>query len=176
MSTKKTIITLTGLSGLVAGALSYIFIKPAGSVLLHNYIPFPITRTLFIPDIILFSSQWLGDFLHVFSFSLIFIGIYSNSRKSRVFFCSLWLALNIIFETGQAFAGRAACFTQPWNLSMPALKTIHNFFTNGTFDVLDIAAFFIGAAAAFFFSEYVLSIKGLYHNNKQGGKTECLKI
>lgn len=83
-------------------------------------------------------------FGHVFALSIFTGLLLGRSRRSAFFACCSWALINVCFEVGQhaAVAESAAAL-------VPATFPFGTYFTSGTFDVLDIFAATVGAAAAY---------------------------
>ena len=159
MKCRRVILFGLGICGLCAGLLEYITARPLNSAYLLNHLSAIISYLAFMPDIYGWLGQWVADFLHVFSFSLISISLFSQSRNSRVFFCSFWLGINILFEIGQAYGVQIARYIPFWLDRISVLGNARGYFANGRFDVIDIAAFILGAIVAFLISELIISGK-----------------
>ncbi|MCX5810019.1 MAG: hypothetical protein NTX36_11730 [Proteobacteria bacterium] len=146
----------TGLFGLMAGLAFYLFCRKEG-------IPY-FQRQLsdLVPTI---QTSWTGQltgafpaFIHPFAFSLIGIGLSSNTRKSRVFICLIFFLLNILFEIGQKYKIIFIKLIPQWFSSIPILENTRDFFLKGTFAVEDVIGITLGSLSAFACAE-IISIK-----------------
>ncbi|MCM8781669.1 MAG: hypothetical protein NC828_01225 [Candidatus Omnitrophica bacterium] len=132
---RKPILVLIGIIGLAIGASEYI----NGRMYIYGRL-----------------GMWLPDFFHCFSFSLIFIGVFSHSKFSRFGFCLLWFFINLLFEIGQRFGGWVSAHIPYWFGGIPVFKNTHNYFMYGRFDIFDVMAFFLGAMFAYLISELII--------------------
>jgi hypothetical protein len=92
-----------GFSVLLLGAVEYIFNRPPESSHLGIIIKCLAGN---IPKINLFGifGGVMPDFAHAFAFSLFTMVLFPGAaRKLRVLICLFWLAVDVIFETGQFF-------------------------------------------------------------------------
>lgn len=116
-----------GLGALALGVLVYALDRPAWSV-------------AFLPATLIHDSGFLGPlagpmptFLHVLAFSLMTAALLAPTLRARFAACSAWVAVNWLFEAAQH----------------PALMEITGNGMPGAFDLLDMLAALLGAAAAF---------------------------
>ncbi|MFH1479283.1 MAG: hypothetical protein ABIG92_05880 [Candidatus Omnitrophota bacterium] len=137
MKYRRYILLSIGVTGLILGLFEYLFNRPIGSSYLLSF-PYAVIFKKYISVLPCFCGvlgQWLPDFFHAFSFTAISIALFSRSRRSALFFCLLWLIIDCSFELAQ----------------IKGFK-IGSFGVNGTFDIFDILAVFLGILSAFFLS------------------------
>jgi hypothetical protein len=91
----------------------------------------------------------LPSFLHVFSFSLLLGGLLACRKTGNLIICCAWLLTNILFELGQRYPISASEVIPKWFDGMFILQNMRNYFVNGTFDLFDLLASSVGAAAAY---------------------------
>jgi len=97
-------------------------------------------------------------FIHPFAFSLIGIGLLSNTRKSRVFICLIFFIMNVLFEIGQKYKIIFIKLIPQWFSSIPILENTRDFFLKGTFAVEDLIGITLGSISAFICAE-IISIR-----------------
>jgi hypothetical protein len=165
---KYVVLFFIGIGGLVTGLMVYVIARPLGSAYIHYYIIPVIAYFQFMPNIFGRLSQWAPDFLHVFSFSLISISLFSRSRVSRLFYCIFWSSANIILEIGQLYGEQLAGYIPAWFYKIPVLENTKDFFITGRFDIIDILAFTLGGIFAFLVSEIILAEKQISSIKKRG--------
>jgi hypothetical protein len=91
----------------------------------------------------------LPAFFHVLSFSLITGSFFRSGNGRYLVICVFWLLVNTCFELGQKYKTLAVKLTPDFFQHIPFLENTRAYFMNGTFDVYDLAAFFIGAMAGY---------------------------
>ena len=91
----------------------------------------------------------LPAFFHVLSFSLITGAFFRYGKGRYLAICAFWLLVNTCFELGQKYKSLAVKLTPGFFDHIPFLETTRSFFQNGTFDVYDLAAFFVGALVGY---------------------------
>lgn len=105
--------------------------------------------TVFYQALGLESQQWhffennvinaLPSFVHVYSFSL--ATWWANGQKNGLFSVLLWVIINGAFELGQLLnSDQVSLFP----------NLLADYFANGHYSGYDMAALFVGAAAAYF--------------------------
>lgn len=112
-------------------------------------------------------GQWLPDFFHSFSFSLLAIALFSSSKASRLWFCLLWFILDSTFEIGQRYGDSVTRYIPSQFDKFPVLNNTKNYFINGTFDLFDLVSIFLGVLAAYVTAEMVLGGKGYAKKQSQ---------
>jgi hypothetical protein len=139
---------IIGMAALALGAIIYMTDRPAGSAcFLHvqgGYLSFYTG-----------GQKWFGAmggnlpaFIHVFAFSLLSWSLMDNPLRNPAKICSFWFIVDAVFELGQKYPAIAVQWIPGWFCHVPLLKKTRAFFTGGTFDILDITAFAIGALTA----------------------------
>ena len=152
-----------GRISLVCGIAFYLVARPSGSTyffgkLLHLGFSSPIIK---LPALIQGSFP---DFVHPFAFSLIGMGLLSLMRVSRLCICSSFLVMNLFFKIGQNYKYAFAAQVPKWFGGVPIIENTGPFFLRGTFDINDVFAMIVGAAAAFALSELLVK-------QQKGGET-----
>ncbi|MCX5810092.1 MAG: hypothetical protein NTX36_12100 [Proteobacteria bacterium] len=111
------------------------------------------------------QTSWTGQlagafpaFIHPFAFSLIGMGLLSNTRKSRVLICLIFFLMNLFFEIGQKYKIVFIKFIPQWFSSIPILENTRGFFLKGTFAVDDLIGITLGSLSAFVCAE-IISIR-----------------
>jgi hypothetical protein len=138
-----------GLSALCLGALVYLTLRSPDQIYFTRY--FNILEPLFevrSPALKTIGGR-LPAFLHVFSFSLITASFFRYNKTVYTVICTGWLLVDCCFEVGQKYKTQASKMVFDFFDKIPFLESTRNYFLRGTFDWLDIVAFFLGAAAAF---------------------------
>lgn len=165
---KRALLVAFGVIGLAAGALEYLLGRPHGSVYFLKDFPAHLFHRINVYGPL---GQWAPDFLHPFSFSLIFIGLFSGSRRTRLRVCILWLVIDSSLEIGQRFGAVISGHCPSWFSGIPYLENTGNYFRHGRFDPLDLAAILLGAACAFIIGEIVLGGTVYENTESQDGCT-----
>ena len=91
----------------------------------------------------------LPAFIHVLSFSLITGSFFRSGNGRYLVICVFWLLVNTCFELGQKYKPLAVKLTPDFFEHIPFLENTRNYFMNGTFDVYDLVAFFLGALTGY---------------------------
>ncbi|MBW2298131.1 MAG: hypothetical protein JRF32_11060 [Deltaproteobacteria bacterium] len=140
---------LAGIFLLLLGSLVYIIDRSPDQVYFTRY--FGIHLNLFDADTRLLGplGMRLPGFFHVLSFSLITGAFFRSGKKRYLLICAGWLLVNCCFELGQKYKAVALKLTPAFFEKIPFLENTRAYFTNGTFDVYDLAAFGMGALAAY---------------------------
>jgi len=173
MKKASLIMVLLGVVGIFVGVLEYVTGRAALNVYFLNnftFSKFLADHSTFAPHIYGRLGQWVPDFFHAFSFSLISIGLFSTSRFSRAAFCILWFGIDALFEIGQRYGVEIAPYIPSWFNKMPFLENTKNYFLNGRFDKFDIVAFFLGGLGAYVIAE--LLIGGIRYGEARKGRGE----
>jgi len=164
---RRLFLLLVGVIGIGIGLSEYISGRAHNSAYFLNNLPFfkfIANHLIAMPHIYGRLGLWLPDFFHVFSFSLITIGLFSTSRRSTVAFCLLWLGINVLFEVGQRYGAEIAPYIPSWFAKIPILENGRNYFLNGRFDIFDVMAVCLGAAFAYLISGVIMG--GAYEKIK----------
>ena len=138
-----------GLSMLGMGALVYLILRSPDQIYFTKH--FGIHRELFeIQSPILKSIGYrLPAFIHVFALILITASFFNYSRRTCLVISAGWFSVDCLFELGQKYKTVALCFVPGFFDKIPYLEGTRNYFLWGTFDLLDIVAYALGAVTAF---------------------------
>ena len=101
-----------------------------------------------LPDLFGALDRSLASFLHVFSFIMITAGLINPSSKGCLVVCLGWLTVDALFEAGQYFDEFAVTLVPAWFDSWPFLETCQEYFIQGHYDWVDMAAIWGGTLAA----------------------------
>ena len=136
-------------AALALGLLVYLLARPPGSAYL---LPAWLGVTGALPPAAAALGQQLPSFMHTLAFSLLTYACLAPTRRSALASAGVWLAINALFEVGQApeAARWIAAHTPAWFGSVPVLANVPAYFLAGRFDWLDLAAVAAGAASAVF--------------------------
>lgn len=143
---------VVGMLTLAFGVLVYVLDRPAQHVyFISGYF------SLFDEGSLTFgvAGQNLPSFIHVFSLSLITIGVLNSTRYLHLaLICLLWALVNTFFEIGQHnYVSEILIESIPdWFDKLPLLDATRFFFLSGTFDVFDLIGIIIGATCAYLFT------------------------
>ena len=141
---------LIGLSVLLLGTLVYIVDRPP----LQTYFVYKnilnISLHSDLPNLFGIIGNSLPSFAHVFSFILITAAIISIRKKGYIFVCASWFLFDFIFELGQRFNSLVLTIIPDWFSGIPFFENTKNYFSRGTFDVIDLVAVLIGSITAYF--------------------------
>ena len=140
---------LAGILLLLLGSLVYVIDRSPEQVYFTRF--FGIHLKMFDGSAPLLGSLGLRlpAFFHVLSFSLITGSFFRYGRGRYLFICTFWLLVNICFELGQKYKDLAVQLTPGFFEHIPFLENTRAYFLNGTFDVYDLAAFFVGALTGY---------------------------
>jgi hypothetical protein len=130
---------LIGLGTLTLGAMVYLTDRPPESAWLIDRLSGHVSLKGGGSPVFGILGENLPAFAHVFAFSLITAALL-NTGGSGYGACVFWFTINTLFELGQARPDILAPFLPPGRLI--------DYFTKGTFDILDILACAAGALAA----------------------------
>jgi hypothetical protein len=132
-------------AALLLGGLVYLIDRPASLVAM-------IARTDAFAGRPVFGTlgQWLPSFVHPFGFSLLTAAALPTRATPRYGVCMAWGAVNLLFEIGQHAAMRQALADALHRAlgHTPAVRWLADYFLRGSFDVGDMLAAALGAAAA----------------------------
>lgn len=146
--TNKTHLII-GLLVLCIGATVYVTLRSPDHVYFTKY--FGIHHVLFEVQspILKFIGYRLPAFAHVFAFTLITASFFKYSRRAYLVICAGWFLIDFIFELGQKYKTVALSLEFEFFDKIDFLEAWRNYFLLGTFDILDLAAYALGAAMAY---------------------------
>jgi len=136
-----------GLLGLAAGFLYYAMFRWQSPALVQTLVGNRLYLGWTVPEMLRSSVQSVPTALHVFSFSLLTIGVAGLPQlRYRFAFVALWVGINLAFECLQAV--HPAAFVQimeelPWKF-----EALQRFVVGGVFDGEDIMAAVAGGTLA----------------------------
>lgn len=139
-----------GLFALVMGASVYLIDRaPDSALFIHGS---PVHISLYGASANLFGAAGycLPSFFHVFAFTMFTAALVPLTKKLCVFICLFWFLLDSAFELGQKFPEQAVSLVPGFFAKLPLLNSAGAYFTNGTFDYLDLASIALGAVMAWF--------------------------
>lgn len=139
---------IIGLLALVLGALVYLTDRSPGSVYFMSGGMMRLSMYTEGHRIFGILGNHLPSFIHVFSFSLLTMGLMKKKHANAFYACLFWFAVNTLFELGQAFPVQASALCPDWFSVLPYLENTGSYFRNGTFDPWDIVSFSAGALGA----------------------------
>jgi hypothetical protein len=154
-----------GFLGLSIGVLFYFVGRPKGATYFQSKLPHVDRMFPYIPDLLGRVTGSFPSFMHPFSFSLIGMGLISQTRRSRILVCSIFLILNLFFEMGQRYKEIVADVTPDWVGTLPVLMNMKQYFLKGTFAISDVVAACLGSATALMVTEIMSK------QSKGGGNT-----
>ncbi len=96
----------------------------------------------------------LPEFLHPLAFTLIGIGLFARRRNSRIWICTIFFLMNILFEFGQLLQNFSDKIIPERFTRIPVLENTREFFLNGTFSVLDLVAICVAIVVAYFLTSW----------------------
>ncbi len=141
---------LIGVFGLAFGSLVYLIDRPPDQTYFIYTSPINITLFNVIPKLFGSIGNTLPAFIHVFSFILITAALISWQKRGYLIICLSWFLVDCAFELGQGFNPWPLRIIPDWFAGIPFLENTGNYFLQGTFDLIDLAAISIGAAIAYF--------------------------
>lgn len=152
--TRDTLRIMLGFTGLGLGVLIYLLDRPSELVYF-----LPDRHPFFTGYMTSFGSlgQHLPTFLHPFSLSLITAGILACRSTLCVALIGLgWLAINLIFEIGQADTTSTWMmeYIPDWFDKIIVLENTANYLHYGTYDPKDVVSIAIGSLIAFLINLY----------------------
>lgn len=139
---------LIGVIGLLFGALVYLVDRaPDQTYFVHTS---PVNISLFdtVPNLFGFIGGSLPECMHVFSFILITAGLIFCNRRGYLIICLSWFVIDSAFELGQKFTAWPSKILPDWFTGIPFLENTGNYFSQGTFDFIDLAAIAFGTMIA----------------------------
>jgi len=144
---KKQIII--GLVALFIGSLVYLIDRPSDKTyLVYNIANISFYNTL--PNLFGLIGNSLPAFIHVFSFILITAGLIFCNKRWYLIICLSWFLVDSAFELGQKFNTWSSSIIPNWFAGIPFLENTENYFLQGTFDLIDLAAIAFGTVIAYF--------------------------
>ena len=140
---------LIGLTVLILGTLIYLTDRPPDQsyFLYKSSLNISLHNTL--PNLFGTIGNNLPSFIHVFSFILITAGIISSKKKGYIIICAGWFLVDLIFELGQEYSSLVLKNIPDWFSDVPFLENTNNYFFQGTFDVIDLAAVLFGSLTGY---------------------------
>lgn len=139
-----------GVAGLILGSLVYLIDRPPDQTYFVYISKINISLFNAFPNLFGVLGNSLPDFFHVFSFILITAGLLSFKRRGYVIICLSWFFVDSAFELCQKFNKLPLKIIPDWFEGIPFLENTKNYFLQGTFDFLDLAAIAFGTLIAYF--------------------------
>ena len=139
-----------GLAGLGLGLLVYLIDRPPDQTYFISNAGFDISFYNTLPNIFGLVGNSLPAFIHVFSFILISAGLLGCRKRGSIIICLSWLLVDCAFELGQKFNMWSSKIIPDWFIGVPFLEDTENYFLQGTFDFIDLAAIALGTLIAYF--------------------------
>jgi hypothetical protein len=102
----------------------------------------------------------LPEFIHPLAFSLIGMGLFARTRRSRIWICFIFFSINILFELGQFSKNLSTRIVPGWFTRIPVLENTQDYFLKGTFSVLDLWAICLAIVVAYICTEGIGMTKG----------------
>ena len=141
---------LIGVIGLVVGSLIYLIDRPPDQTYFVYSSPINITLSNTIPNLFGLIGNSLPEFIHVFSFILITAGLIFCQKRGYLIICFGWFLIDCAFELCQRFNAWPSKIIPDWFAGIPFLENTENYFLQGNFDFIDLAAIALGTAIAYF--------------------------
>ena len=141
---------LIGVIGLLIGSLVYLIDRPPDQTYFVYSSPINISLSNVIPNVFASIGNSLPEFIHVFSFILITAGLIFCQKRGYLIICLSWFLVDCAFELGQKFNNLALKIIPDWFAGIPFLENTENYFLQGTFDFIDLAAIALGTIIAYF--------------------------
>ena len=141
---------LIGVFGLTFGSLVYLIDRPPDQTYFICTSPINITLFNVIPKLFGSIGNTLPAFIHVFSFILITAALIYCQKRGFLIICLSWFLVDCAFGLGQEFNTWSLRIIPDWFAGIPFFENTENYFLQGTFDLIDLAAISIGAAIAYF--------------------------
>jgi hypothetical protein len=141
---------LIGLGGLFLGTLVYLIDRPPEATYFIHFSRIKVSLYGILPNVFGAIGNSLPDFLHVFSFILLTAGLLSWRKRGSIVICLGWFSIDLIFELFQKFNTLPLKMIPEWFRAIPFLENTENYFTQGTFDLLDLVAISLGTVTAYF--------------------------
>lgn len=145
----QTVQVIAAIGALLIGVLVYLIDRPPGSVYL-----IPEGLSVAGQNSVVFGviGNHLPTLVHVYAFIILTAVIMAPSPNQVMLICVIWFLIDALFELAQidAIAKWLVSYIPSWFEGIPVLENTSNFFSYGTFDILDILSITIGAIAAYF--------------------------
>jgi len=141
---------LIGVIGLLIGSLVYLIDRSPDQTYFVYSSPVNISLSNTIPNLFGLIGNSLPEFIHVFSFILITAGLIFCNKRGYLIICLSWFLVDSAFELGQKFTTWPSRIIPDWFVEIPFLENTENYFLQGTFDLIDLAAIAFGTAIAYF--------------------------
>ena len=131
---------------LVAGIVVYVLDRGSSAHFLTAWSFGPAAPSILGP-----LGNHLPTLLHPPVFILITAAILRPWPRTLPAICAAWFTIECLFEIGQMtpFDSRIAAAMSPWLDSAPIVQITADYFTHGTFDLLDILSIAIGTVVAY---------------------------
>ena len=146
---------LIGFLGLGMGVLFYFVGRPQGATYLQSKVHHVDRMFPHIPNLLGRVAGSFPSFMHPFSFSLIGMGLISQTRRSRMLVCSIFLVLNFFFEMARRYKKIAVEAVPHWVGATPASTNIKRYFLKGAFSTSDVIAACLRSATALLVAEII---------------------
>ena len=140
---------LAGIFLLLVGSLVYVVDRSPDQVYFTRFFGIHLNMLNTGEPLLGAVGMRLPAFFHVLSFSLITGAFFKTGRGRYLAVCVFWLLVNSIFELGQKYKTQAVKLVPGFFENIPFLENTRAYFQKGTFDVYDLAAFFVGALAGY---------------------------
>ena len=141
---------LIGVVGLVVGSLIYLIDRSPDQTYFVYSSPINISLFKIMPTLFASIGNNLPEFIHVFSFTLITAGLIFCNKRGYLIICLSWFLVDSAFEVGQKFTAWSTIIIPDWFTGIPFLENTENYFLQGTFDFIDLAAIAFGTLIAYF--------------------------
>lgn len=139
-----------GTAVLLFGSLVYLVDRPPEQTYFIYNSAIDISLYKILPALFGAVGNSLPTFVHVFSFILLTAGFISCRKTGYMAICLSWFLVDMVFELGQKFSQWSIKIIPGWFDGIPFLENTRNYFVNGTFDIIDVAAIVLGTIAAYF--------------------------
>jgi hypothetical protein len=140
---------LIGVIGLLFGALVYLVDRAPDQIYFVHTSPVNISLFDTVPNLFGFIGGSLPECMHVFSFILITAGLIFCNRRGYLIICLSWFVIDSAFELGQKFTAWPSKILPDWFTGIPFLENTGNYFSQGTFDFIDLPAIAFGTMIAY---------------------------
>lgn len=140
---------LIGAAGLLLGTFVYLIDRSPDQTYFINESGLDISLYKILPSVFGPIGSSLPAFIHVFSFILITAGLFACRSSSCLIICIGWFVIDIAFEIGQKFKSLSIIIIPDWFTGIPWLENFENYFRQGTFDSLDLAAITLATLVAY---------------------------
>ncbi|MBC8393078.1 MAG: hypothetical protein H8E17_10995 [Deltaproteobacteria bacterium] len=162
------------LGGLFLGALEYFLSRPKESTHLTKLISKLIGSWDLNLQIYGKLGNTLPEFVHPFAFALLTMSLLPGAgRMVRGFICIFWLVIDLSFEIGQHFGQQLSELIGTFIPHGRISGLLSDYFVNGTYDRMDIAAICSGIMFAFTISE--LTTRGGTKNDSENKKQKTIR-